>query len=78
MPLASPVKDPTAGTEDPGAFVFRMEPTWPLVFRMAPEARSKTMVALTPAFLERRPKVSSRAPPPAPFWWWKLTVRLRD
>jgi hypothetical protein len=33
---------------------------------MAPEARSRTMVALTPGFLERRPKVSSRASGPAP------------
>lgn len=68
FPLASLVKGPAAGAEDPDGFVFRIESTWPLVFKMVPETRSKTIVALTPAFLERRPKVSSSASAPALLW----------
>jgi len=52
--------------EVPDDLVFRIESTWPLVFRIAPVARSKAIVALTPAFLDRRPSVSSSASAPAP------------
>lgn len=45
-------------------FVLRMDAIWPLVFSIDPETRSRTIVALTPAFLERRPSVSSRASDP--------------
>jgi len=50
-----------AGSDD---FRLRIEETWPLVFRMAPEVRSSTMLPLTPGFLERRLSVSSRASGP--------------
>jgi len=60
---ASLEKDPVAwfGTGELRGFVLRIDETWPLVFKIAPDARSRTMVALTPGFLERRLSVSSRA-----------------
>lgn len=69
---ASPENEPAdcAGREELSDFIFRMDKTWPLVLRMAPDARSKIMVALTPGFLERRPNVSSRAASgPVPCEW---------
>jgi hypothetical protein len=69
---ASPEKDPgvVAGWADavaPKGLFLRINATWPLVFRIAPDVRSRTMVALTPSFLERRPSVSSKASGPVPY-----------
>ena len=42
----------------------RIEDICPLVFRIAPEARSRAIAAFTPGFLSSRPSVSSRASGP--------------
>lgn len=66
LPLSSLLlNDPGPGVLE--GFVVRIEPTWPFVFKIAPEARSRTIVARTPGFLESRPKVSSSPSEPGPF-----------
>lgn len=75
MPCDSPSSAAGASLEKEAAvdafraFAVWSASTWPLVLRIAPLALSRTMLALTPGFLTRRPSFSSRAS--CPFVWRK-------
>ena len=52
----------------------KMAEIWPVYLMIAPVERSSAIVALTPGFLDRRPRVSSRASGPVDYRHLELVM----